>query len=112
MGCKCLWAPLSTNAYVFRWYRLIYLSPSWANLLSQNVSKKSCSRINEAAQTTASSAHTRKILEGALHLLIVLFYIYPFILHFTQHEPFRSAPNYTIDTVLELTRRSATGKCE
>ena len=29
--------------------------------------------------------------------------------HLSQQEPFRSAPNYNIDTVSELTRRSATG---
>jgi len=29
-----------------------------------------------------------------------------------MHEPFRSAPDYSIDTVSELTRRCATGKCE
>jgi len=40
----------------------------------------------------------------------VLYCIYPYPV--SQHELFRSAPDYSIDTESELTRRSTTGNCE
>ena len=39
-------------------------------------------------------------------VVLICIYHYPFIERFPKYEPFRSVPDYSINTLLELTRRS------
>src|SRR6218665_991745 len=48
---------------------------------------------------------------GISYSIVLYCMAYAFPQRFSQHEPFRSTPDHSIDTLSDLTRRSAAGNC-
>src|SRR6218665_2243581 len=62
---------------------------------------------NDACMTFTFTFFSKVLVKN-----VVLYCISPFLERFSQHESIRCAPDYSIDTVSELTRRSAIGNCD